>query len=161
MAIDVKELYKRFGPMVHRRCQRLLGDRDEAADAMHDVFVQLVRRQEELTPIALSSLLYTIATNVSLNRIRTRSRHPETHDERLLGIIATTEGIEKLVEQKSLLGTIFKDTPALTREIAVMHYVDRMTLKEVARAVGMSVSGVRKRLRLLQKHASELEEMAR
>ncbi len=49
MAIDVKEMYSRYGPMVHRRCWRLLGDREEAADAMHDVFVQLVRRQEKLT----------------------------------------------------------------------------------------------------------------
>ncbi len=34
MAIDVKDMYSRLGPMVLRRCQRLLGDKEEAADAM-------------------------------------------------------------------------------------------------------------------------------
>ena len=45
---------------------------------------------------------------------------------------------------------IFGRESASTLEIAVMHYVDRMTLDEVAREVGLSVSGVRKRLRALR-----------
>jgi len=34
--------------------------------------------------------------------------------------------------------------------MAVLHYVDGMTLEEVARETGYSVSGVRKRLRALR-----------
>jgi RNA polymerase sigma-70 factor (ECF subfamily) len=34
--------------------------------------------------------------------------------------------------------------------MAVLHYVDGMTLAQVARACGLSVSGVRKRLRALR-----------
>ena len=44
-----------------------------------------------------------------------------------------------------------------TRVIAVLHLVDGMTLEEVAREVGLSVSGVRKRLRMLKAHVRELE----
>ena len=42
--------------------------------------------------------------------------------------------------------------------MAVMHYVDGMTLEEVARNVGLSVSGVRKRLRQLRERTRALEE---
>ena len=42
--------------------------------------------------------------------------------------------------------------------MAVLHYVDGMTLEEVARHVGLSVSGVRKRLRILRERTQELEE---
>ena len=157
MAVDVTDLYRRFGPMVHRRCRRILGDEEEAADAMHDVFVQLVKRQESLTVQTPPSLLWKIATDVSLNRLRTKRRHPETRDERLLQLIASEDEPDRAVEHRSLLTRLFAQEQTSTRVIATMHYVDRMTLKEVARAVGMSVSGVRKRLRSLQARAAELE----
>ena len=42
----------------------------------------------------------------------------------------------------------------------VMHLVDGMTLQEVADAVGMSLSGVRKRLRSLRAGVTALAEVA-
>jgi RNA polymerase sigma-70 factor (ECF subfamily) len=42
--------------------------------------------------------------------------------------------------------------------MAVMHYVDGMTYEEVAREVGLSVSGVRKRLRTLKAHVRDLDD---
>ncbi len=43
--------------------------------------------------------------------------------------------------------------------MAVMHWVDGMTHEEVAREFGMSVSGVRKRLRQLQARIRQPEEV--
>ena len=43
-----------------------------------------------------------------------------------------------------------------TRTMAILHYVDGMTLQEVADEVGMSVSGVRKRLRGLRAELHDL-----
>ena len=48
------------------------------------------------------------------------------------------------------------DSVDAPRTMAVLHYVDGMTLEQVARECGMSVSGVRKRLRGLR---SELRVM--
>lgn len=157
-SIDVKEMYRRYGPMVHRRCKRLLGDHDEAADAMHDVFVVLVRRQDRFAPTSSPGLLYKIATDVCLNRLRTRKRRPETRDEELLRRIASDDAPEQITSQRSLLGAIFKREKPSTQLIAVLHYVDGMTLQETADVVGLSVSGVRKRLRTLKRNAGELKE---
>ena len=41
--------------------------------------------------------------------------------------------------------------------MATLHFVDGLTLEEVAGEVGMSVSGVRKRLRALRATLVELE----
>jgi RNA polymerase sigma-70 factor (ECF subfamily) len=46
-----------------------------------------------------------------------------------------------------------KDT---TRLIAVYHYVDGMTYDEIAAETGLSVSGIRKRLRTLKKRAHSI-----
>ncbi len=66
--VEVDELYARFRPMVLRRCRRLLKDEELAAEAMQDVFVQIVRRHRTPDLRAPSSLLYTTATNVCLAR---------------------------------------------------------------------------------------------
>ncbi|MEO1267855.1 MAG: sigma-70 family RNA polymerase sigma factor [Myxococcota bacterium] len=151
-------MYRLHGPMVHRRCKKLLGDHDEAADAMHDVFVVVVRRQDRLTDKSPGGLLYKIATDVCLNRLRTRRRRPETRDELLLQRIASADQPERLTAQRSLLDRIFQREKPSTQLIAVLHYVDGMTLEETAKVVGMSVSGVRKRLRGLKANASHLQE---
>ena len=126
---------------------------------MHDVFVQVLRRKEKLDLSAPSSLLYTIATHTCLNRLRTRRRKPETHDEGLLQMIAGIDDVDAITQKRSLLGQIFKREQPSTRVIAVLHYVDKMTLEEVAKAVGLSVSGVRKRLRALKQNAAAFEEV--
>ena len=72
MAIDVAAWYEKYGPMLIRRCRALLRNDDEAMDALHDVFINLLKTKERLTDSFPSTLLYTIATNVCLNRLRAR-----------------------------------------------------------------------------------------
>ncbi len=152
-------MYRDYGPMVHRRCRRLLGQEDEASDAMHDVFVQLVRRKDKVDPKSGPGLLYKMATHVCLNRLRSRRRHPETQDERLLHMIACSDEVDTRMERRSLLGWLFKQESESTRVIAVLYFVDGMTYDEVAETVGMSVSGVRKRLRTLKAKNASLEKV--
>ena len=160
MPIDVNACYQKYGPMVLRRCRRLLRDQAKAEDAMHDVFVELLRRERTLTDQAPSSLLYRIATNTCLNRLRSERRRPEDPDDELLGRIAIAqEPAEGTGAARLLLGRIFSGEPESTRVIATMHLVDGLTLEEVAREVRLSVSGVRKRLRKLRAQVKELEQV--
>lgn len=159
MAIDVESLYREHGPMVLRRCRRLLKDEGKALDAMQDTFVEMLRHQDRLTQEAPAGLLLKTATNVCLNRLRSQRRHPEHDtdpDTVLLSHISglgSQEGADS-PETRSLgrriLNRLFQGTPESTQLIAVLHYVDRLTLEEVAAEVGLSVSGVRKRLRTLK-----------
>lgn len=159
MAVDVENLYRAYGPMVLRRCRRLLRDEQMALDAMHDVFVEILRRREGLHDRALASLFQRVATNVCLNRLRTVRRHPEDRDDELLLSIATHDAAapEGRALALRIFDRIFSGTPASTRLIAVLHHLDGLTVEEVAREVGLSVSGVRKRLRQLRERV-RLEE---
>ena len=142
--------------MVLRRCRRLLGNEEAALDAMQDVFVQVLRHEDRLEDRGASSLLYRIATNTCLNRIRSQGRKPEVADGELLEQIARTSSDEARNEARSLLGRLFSKVPESTATIATLHLLDGMTLEEVAGEVGMSVSGVRKRLRGLKSLAQEV-----
>jgi RNA polymerase sigma-70 factor (ECF subfamily) len=157
LAIDVEACYRRYGPMVLRRCRFLLRDEERAVDAMQDVFVHLLNHQEGLTQVAPSSLLHRMATNVCLNRLRSERRRPSDSDEALLLRIASLEDLESRMGAAAVLDRLFGREQVSTRTIAVLHLVDGMTYEQVAREVGLSVSGVRKRLRTLRTHLEELE----
>jgi RNA polymerase sigma-70 factor (ECF subfamily) len=134
--------------MVLRRCRQLLGNEEKALDAMQDSFVKLLRYADRLTPS--SSLLYRIATNICLNILRSEKRKPTDHHEALLLKIASAEDHVGLTLVRDEIDTLFSREKASTRTIAVLHYVDRLTLEETAAQVGLSVSGVRKRLKTLR-----------
>jgi len=151
--IDIEALYERYGPMVLRRCRHLLHDENEALDLMQDVFMNLIRRADRLDARFPSSLLYRIATNLCLNRIRDRKREPVTPGDELLHEIAQHNDHDAPL----LLDRLFGRQPESTRTMAVLHYVDGMTLDEVASECGLSVSGVRKRLRGLRASLRALE----
>lgn len=157
MPVDSQTYYSTYGPMVLRRCRKLLGDEHAARDAMHDVFVQVLSRSDELVDQAPSSLLFRIATNVCLNRLRTRKRRPEDGDPDLLANIAAHTDPAARSAARSALDALFRHEPDNTALIAVLHLHDRMTLEEVAAEVGMSVSGVRKRLAKLRDKLHHLE----
>ncbi|MBF0431918.1 MAG: sigma-70 family RNA polymerase sigma factor [Fibrobacteria bacterium] len=157
MAIDIKAYYEKYGPMVLRRCRFMLKDEERARDAMQDTFVKLLKKEHELKDQYPSSLLYRIATNTCLNIIRSRSRRPETQVDAQILAIANYEEPESSWLAKDILARLFGGEKESTRTIAVLHYLDGMTLEEVSKHTGLSVSGVRKRLRNLRKHVHELE----
>lgn len=155
--LDVEDLWTRYGPLVLRRCRQLLRDEQEALDVCQDVFLQLLRRGEQLDIRFPSSLIYRIATNLCLNRIRDRRQWPDLVEDEQLARIARLDDPTPAVHARSLLGRLFARHRESTRVIATLHFVDGLTLEEVAKEVGMSVSGVRKRLRALRETLVELE----
>ena len=160
--MEYEKLYTRYGPMVYRRCLKLLGNEDEARDALQDVFVSVMSQRSRLDLSFPSSLLYRIATNNCFNRIRQRKRQvagfgDDDVTQELVNQIVDAVDLEQQVFAVKLKEFVFGNQQQLTELIATLYLVDGMTLEEVAREVDMSVSGVRKRLRKLAAHVSELQ----
>jgi RNA polymerase sigma factor (sigma-70 family) len=156
---NLRAWYQQYGPMVYRRCRALLKNDEEASEAMQDVFVEVLKRGDALSVEAPSSFLYRSATNVCLNRLRTRRRKPADADSDLVERIASAPDTEERTLGSLLLDRMFAREQRSTREMAVMHLVDGLTLEQVAQETGLSVSGVRKRLRVLKAHVAELQEV--
>lgn len=152
------KIYETYAPMVYRRCLQLLRDDAEASDLMQDVFVRIYSASERLDMASPSSLLWNTATRLCLNRIRDKRRRGlDVDSSNLLLTIACAEDEHDDYETKNVLARLFSKEPESSRTMAVLHYVDGMTLEETAREVGLSVSGVRKRLRGLQAKVKTLE----
>lgn len=153
---DFESLYRNYGPMILRRCRFLLRDEEKALDAMQDVFVRLIEKREKISNIC-SSFLYTMATNICLNKMRADSIRSGPEFDVIAEIVEDSAGAagEELVETNMILDCIFQERDCKDRQIAILHYVDGFTLDETAKKMKMSVSGIRKRLKKLREYAGE------
>ena len=150
LSIDVESLYRRYGSMVMRRCRQLLRDEELAADALQDTFVKVIRNRASLHGRYPSSLLYRIATNVCLNLLRSRRRHPAVSADLLGDTISGPRDMEDRILDAYVLEQVFRGAREGTRAAAEMLYVEGRTLAETAERVRLSISGVRKRMRSLR-----------
>lgn len=141
--------------MVLRRCRQLLKDEERALDAMQDVFVKALSRKDSLKGTYPSSLLYTMATNHCLNVLSRENRI--SGDNEILDRVVGSEIVEDKVVGRIFLDQIFDTQKASTKTIALLHYMDGLTLAETAEVSGLSLSGVRKRLRKLKEAGLALE----
>ena len=158
--IEPEQLYNRYAEMVFRRCNRLLKNEALAVDAMQDVFVTVLTKKSTLDLSQPSSLLYRMATNISLNIIRSKKRELNywtSEEDALLVKIASLEDVESQIHAIGILNHLFKLSPESSKTIAVLFFVDGLPIEEVATTVSMSVSGVRKRLKKLRSVLQELD----
>ena len=94
-----------------------------------------------------------MATNVCLNRLRKKKwETPRDFSGEGDAGSCSDEGFDQ-VEAELLLEDILRDESETTRTICFMYHADGMTFKEIGEAVGLSISGVRKRLEAFKSRA--------
>lgn len=139
--------------MVLRRCRRLLRDEEAALDVLQDVFARLMEKDYASLEFP-SSFLYTMATRICIDRIRSARARPVKDEDGILEEIAASEDLEARMFAGRILDRLFRREEGNTRVIAVLFYVDGLTYEEVAEEVGLSASAVRKRLERLRSRSA-------
>src|ERR1051326_3365539 len=73
---EIAELYKRHAPALHRRCAAIVGNSEEARDLVQETFARYIAAggHDHGSPFAV---LYRIATNASIDRLRRRKTASE------------------------------------------------------------------------------------
>lgn len=156
---DFSELYQKYGPMVLRRCRAILKDEEKALDAMQDVFLRILESKDKIKN-ACASLFYVTATRVCLNKIKSEKLRSGPDFEKIAQFMADdfSETEKEKIDAALAIEKIFEKRDHKDSLIATLHFVDGLTLEETAEEIGMSVSGVRKRIRELQKYSLKLME---
>lgn len=154
---DFSELYQKYAPMVLRRCRAILKDEEKALDAMQDVFLRVLESKDKIKN-ACASLFYVTATRVCLNKIKADKIRSGPDFDKIAQVMADDfSDIEReKIEAAATIEKIFEGRDKKDALIATLHFVDGLTLEETAEQIGMSVSGIRKRIRELQKHSLKL-----
>ena len=139
------ELYKQYGPVVYRRCLRLLKDPEAAKDATQEVFMKLVRDMAKLEEReTVLPWIYRVATNHCLNSRRNSHRRGEDGAEADLEIASTTPA--DVYPDRALVQSVLSRFDSATQAVAVGVIVDGMEHEEVAAALGVSRRTVARKL---------------
>ena len=152
------ELYRRYGPALLRKAERMLQDRDEAQDLVQCLFVDLLLRPE--VPADLP-YLYRAVTNRCLNHLRDRrnqGRLLEGRDQTLRGLSRSL--LDDRLVDRQLLTHLADRLDAQAWEILVYHFIDDMTQDEIAVLIGTSRKTVVRRLQVIREEARRLAQAA-
>lgn len=149
------DLYERYAGRVYRRCFYLLRNEDEAADAMHDVFLKALNNidgfRAQASPL---TWLTKIATNHCFNLLRAKRALWRQELVQMARVeVAVEKGEQLQFERGQLLRAVLARCDDKVQELAVFYFVDEMTQEEIAELVGLSVPTVRKRIKLFLEQA--------
>jgi RNA polymerase sigma-70 factor (ECF subfamily) len=154
---QVARIYREFGPLVYRRCLRLLGDKAGADDATQEVFVKLLRDADRLKDRAtLLPWIYRVAMNHCLNLRRNARRRGEDALAEDLDVMAIAQGNRPdAYPERQLAQAVLSRFDAVTQAVAVGVFVDGMEHEEVASLLGISPRTVSRKLARFVERARE------
>ena len=157
-------------PEIHRYLARVTGRAAEADDLSQETFLRAYRAFRALPEDAnVRAWLFTIATNVYRNHVRSEKRRLAAHATvRAAGRELDLDGPEEEAmadEARALTAAAIRQLPPKQRAAIALHYIGDMTTAEVAEILGCAVSTVsvhlhRARARLAETLGEEVDSHA-
>ena len=164
-------LVERYKVRLFNYLYRLTGNRDEAEEIAQEAFVKAYIHADKYKTIArFSTWLYTIATNLVRNRIRSRSRAPQlislwtrgfgdSDEERMLDIEDTGRTPDETINDAELSSVINKaiaKIPEKYRESFVLREINELSYEEIAAVTGLKLGTVRSRINRARNYFRQL-----
>ncbi|HUS63413.1 MAG TPA: sigma-70 family RNA polymerase sigma factor [Kofleriaceae bacterium] len=153
---SIEAMYRVHGRAVLRRARQILGDEQEANEVLQEIFVGLLDRPDQFKgQSSITTFLYSVTTNMCLNRLRNARNRTRLLEENA-GAAAPRSaplGADDLAALHQLLARL----PVEEASAAVYYYLDGMSHAEIADLQGCSRRQVGYLLeRLVQRMHEEL-----
>jgi RNA polymerase sigma-70 factor (ECF subfamily) len=142
-ASDPHSAYRRYGPALVRKAERILRSRDDATDVVHALFVDLIQRRAGAVDLPY---LYRAVTNRCLNLLRDRATRARLLAENPTVAPVARVRCDDVVIGGELLGRLVDRLDDGQREVLIARFVDDLTQDEIAEHLGVSRKTVGKRL---------------
>ena len=148
----LRALYARYGNVLFGLAFRTLGDRQLAEDCVQEVFVTAWRSAGRYDPrrASVSTWLFAIARNKTVDALRRRSRRPvEPLPERWPDDEAPDAAeIVAAGDQGERVASALAELPPQQLEAVSLAYFEGLTQTEIAERLGVPLGTVKGRLRL-------------
>jgi len=145
-----RELVEQYRQVVFRTCMGILHDTGDADDVTQEVFIEVFRSVGKFRADAkISTWLYRIALNKSLNFIRDNRKHRALSlsgappNDALTG--HGTDGPEEILqnkEKKMILEQAIDSLPPKQKKAFILSKYDDLSYKEISEVMNISFSSV-------------------
>lgn len=123
------------------------GDIEQAEDLTQEAFLILWKKRESINPEKAKSYLYTIANNLFLNELKHQKVVLRFQQQPVSNVVfESPQFMMEEEEFKHKLEKAISDLPEKNRSVFLMNRVEKMTYKEIADRLGLSVKAVEKRM---------------
>ena len=150
---SLEEIYNVYYKKIYSFVMRKISDIDITEDLVSDIFLKVAANLDRFDPnkACISTWLYTIANNTVLDYYRTRKVYEPIPDENgseglMPEALVDTKDIESEIianEELEELAKALEHISVRSRDVIVLHYYADMTLKDVARQMGMSYANIK------------------
>jgi RNA polymerase sigma-70 factor (ECF subfamily) len=138
-----RALYDEFAPEVLALCQRILHHRDDAEDAVADVFWEVWQRRDryDATRGGARPYLMTLARSRAIDRLRSQAARPEVRSdagvrtpeqEELKGSLASPEDSAAYSELKLRVAAALAELDHRQREAMELAYYEGLSHQQIA-----------------------------
>lgn len=164
----VQQLYEEYGNYTYYLALKLTKNKEEAEDVMQDVWVKVVRNQDQIDQVEkMKAWLTTICMNTFRDRYRKtvrRGKHvmnqPASLDVPILDLVPSdkptpSEKIEKADLQTAIQRKI-DELDDIYRETIEYFYMYQYSLAEISTVMDVSIGTVKSRLFRARKYLKDL-----
>lgn len=158
------ELMSRHQDMVFAVALRIMRNRQAALDATQDTFFALLRKADQYAGDAeVSTWLYRVATNKSLDHLRLQKRRPADPLSAYDDLADPTAGAPlDAIDVRSDIGAALASIPDQYRAAVVLSDLEGLTIDEMVKFLGLPAGTVKSRIfrgrRLLAHKLESLRE---
>jgi RNA polymerase sigma-70 factor (ECF subfamily) len=156
-----EDLLRAHGGRLVSVARRILGNDDDAREAVHEAFVSAFKARRQFDGRSrLSTWLHRIAVNAALMKLRTRRRHPEQsidelqpeflpsghHAARFTSWAEPADAAIARKEQAALVRRAIDRLPESYRTVLLLRDIDELSTDEAARVLDLTPNAVKIRL---------------
>ncbi len=169
-------LMRRHQKGVHALIWRKIEDFHIAEEITQDTFIQVYKKLGTLEdPNRFEGWLYVIANRRCINWIRRNkakmdklnmqsleATRPEEIEEAFYAdYISHQREVENTQRRQNLAKRLLQELPESERTVVTLHYLGKMTSKEISKFLGVSVNTIKSRLRRARKRLEKEEALVR
>jgi RNA polymerase sigma-70 factor, ECF subfamily len=156
-----ESIVRAYGPRLLAVTRRILGNDEDARDAVQDAFISAFRARGQFTAASrVSTWLHRIAVNAALMKLRSRRRRPEASIDDLLPafladgrhaapVAAWAEPVEARLERRETRERVraaIDRLPESYRTVLVLRDLEGFDTGETAKMLGLTPNAVKIRL---------------
>ncbi len=161
-------LVEKHQKSVHALAWRKIGDFHDAEEITQDTFLQVYKKLPTLKdPYKFAGWLYVIANRLCVDWIRKKDLGIQSLEDTPVEEIEKTSYTHHVSEQaeiasserrREIVKKLLTKLPESERTVMTLHYLGEMTVKEISKFLGVSVSAIHNRLYRARKRLKAQEE---